>query len=362
MTTLAIHSDICQAPLIKPEPRSPISIRPATEMDMKFIDDLQKKHAKMVGFARTAELEGHIQKQRVLIAEDELKRPIGYCISKDKYMGREDCGNIVQLNVAPQKQRGLIGAELIKTVFQRVPWGVRLFCCWCAQDLAANHFWEAMGFVPLAFRAGARGRDHGGPRGRKEGRVHIFWQRRIREGDEGPGASPYWYPTETNNGAMKEARIVLPIPPGTHWSDAKPMVLPGLPGLPGAGVPGQEQNDAAKALEGDAPKPRKPRTRGPKPKAPAVRPNSISMGGLRFAPVAAPQAVEAKPPKPKRVKQKNDPKYVAAARELRDKYLEQVNSPGGESLLPASAGKYDVSRQLEAAPSELKQVPLLKAA
>jgi hypothetical protein len=33
-----------------------------------------------------------------------------------------------------------------------------------------------------------------------------------------------------------------------------------------------------------------------------------------------------------------------------------------DSMLPAANGKYDVSRQLEAAPSTLKQTPLLNAA
>lgn len=44
---------------------------------------------------------------------------------------------------------------------------------------------------------------------------------------------------------------------------------------------------------------------------------------------------------------------VAAARELRDRYLEAVNEQG---LLPEawSAGKYDVSRQLEDSPPENK--------
>lgn len=53
----------------------------------------------------------------------------------------------------------------------------------------------------------------------------------------------------------------------------------------------------------------------------------------------------------------NDPKKIAAARELRDRYLEEVNT---SMLLPPSAcGKYDVSRQLESAPTQLKQTPLL---
>jgi hypothetical protein len=47
-------------------------------------------------------------------------------------------------------------------------------------------------------------------------------------------------------------------------------------------------------------------------------------------------------PREPRAKVTIDPKYVAAARELRDRYLEQINSG---LLLPA--GKYDVSRLLE---------------
>src|SRR5690606_16034519 len=94
-------------------------------------------------------------------------------------------------------------------------WGCKLFCCWCAQDLEANRFWDAMGFVPLAFRAGSE----------KKARIHIFWQRRIRQGDT---ETPYWFPSETTGGALRENRLVIPIPPGTHWSEAKPMVLPGV--------------------------------------------------------------------------------------------------------------------------------------
>jgi hypothetical protein len=45
---------------------------------------------------------------------------------------------------------------------------------------------------------------------------------------------------------------------------------------------------------------------------------------------------------------------------LHDRYLEQVNT--GLLLPPGACGKYDVSRQLQAAPSSLKQAPLLEAA
>jgi len=58
---------------------------------------------------------------------------------------------------------------------------------------------------------------------------------------------------------------------------------------------------------------------------------------------------------------KNDPKHVAAARELRDRWLEQVNAG---QVLEAGQGKYEVSRALQAAgPMAItKPTPLLGAA
>ena len=64
--------------------------------------------------------------------------------------------------------------------------------------------------------------------------------------------------------------------------------------------------------------------------------------GMRFgAPVEA--VVAEKKVREKKPRRKNDPKLIAAARELRDRWLEHVNS--GEFLLEG-AGKYDVTRAL----------------
>jgi hypothetical protein len=70
-------------------------------------------------------------------------------------------------------------------------------------------------------------------------------------------------------------------------------------------------------------------------------------GGLWYKAkeVEKPKAEKVKEPKKKR---KNDPKLVSAARELRDRWLEQVNAEGGERLIVGS-GKYDVSRALPSA-------------
>ena len=123
-------------------------------------------------------------------------------------------------------------------MFDRAGWRCKLFCCWCAQDIEANRFWESLGFVALAFRAESR----------QKRRVHIFWQRRIRAGDM---TTPWWFPSPTSSGSIRQDRLVF--------------------------------------------------------------------------------------------KQKNDLKLIAAARELRDRWLEEVNN--GRFQLEART-KYDVARQL----------------
>jgi len=325
-----------------PVPRVAIAIRPGIASDFEFIDALQKEHRNQVGFMMRPLVEEYLSRGEALIAEDATGAAIGYVIARDRYFRRDDVGVIYQLNVAPTNQRKLIGAALVKAVFERAAYGCKLFCCWCAQDIAANRFWEAMHFTPLAFRAGSKGKK----------RIHIFWQRRIRAGD---GETPYWYPCATNAGAIKQDRIVFPIPPGRHWSDAMPIVLPEAR----AGVsPGTIPEGDAKRL------PSKRKTL--KAKRVVWNRRSVSLGGLWFAPV---KSAESGSPSPSpvvverdakklrtsnpRPRMKNDPRHVAMARELRDRYLEQVNS--GAIELPCN-GKYDVRRRMEA-PSPLTPLP-----
>jgi hypothetical protein len=309
--------------LALPEPRVPINMRLATMEDVPALDALQKKHGRALGFFPRAQMEGYVRNQWVLIAQDVGSGEVlGYCASRDRYLKRDELGIIYQLCVASGVQRKLVGAALVREVFERSAYGCRLYCCWCAQDLAANHFWEAMGFVPIAFRAGSSGKK----------RVHIFWQKRIVAGDS---ETKWWYPSQTNSGAIREDRLVFPIPPRVHWSDAKPMVLPGT--------------EQGRSLES----PKQKRIAGPRPrtkvsKAPKIERSLIAGGALRYVPPGAPAPAPApvnvpvmKPKAPE--KTKNDPRLVAAARELRDRWLEHVNS--GQVTLEGD-GKYDVGRAL----------------
>lgn len=352
---------------IIPVARTPISIRPATLADVPFIDGLQKMHTHMVGWMPTKQIEGKIGMGHVLVAwatrpclsEKEIEDtggspvPLGYVIAHDQYMKRDDVGIIYQLNVLPLKQRNLIGATLIKGVFDRAAYGCRLFCLWCAQDIQANYFWESIGFIPLAFRTGSRSKQ----------RIHIFWQRRIRENDQ---ATPYWYPSKTGAGSVREDRLVLPIPIETHWRDAMPVVLPALP---------QEQaTPAPKSLPPTRPveslvqqsqsqrvaivRSQSRHLQGLPPGKAAV----VTANGIRYiergdyVPEVVPEI-----PKPKRVlkpRAVSDPKLALAAREVRDRHLELINSG---KLLPGATAKYEVGRALPE-PAKRKRRALSEAA
>jgi N-acetylglutamate synthase-like GNAT family acetyltransferase len=297
------------APL--PALRVDVQVRPAMAADVPFIDTLQKAHTKQVGWMPRQQLQGKLAAGHVLVAE-EAGAPVGYVIGNDQYFKRDDCGIIYQVCVATGARRGMVGAALVKAMFNRAAYGCRLFCCWCAQDIEANRFWEGLGFVPLAFRAGSE----------KKARVHIFWQRRIRADDH---TTPYWFPSQTTGGSLRSDRLVFPIPPGTNWSDAKPLILPSL----------ERHEPQHRPLPG----PRKPR------EAPAPKPRRVPItrvSGLRFEP---PTPVEQPKPKPAkaRPKVKNDPLLIAAARELRDRWLEKITR---EPDLLAPAGKYGLAREL----------------
>lgn len=331
----------------------PVRVRDGQTSDLPFIDALQRKHNKAVGWMPTGQLEGHLDKRHVIVAEttDVHPQAVGYCIGVDRYFKREDVGIIYQMNIDPKRQRGLVGATLLKAMFERSAYGVRLFCCWCAQDLPANRFWEAMGFTPLAFRSGSR----------RNGRTHIFWQKRIRSGDTGDaaqGGTPWWYPSQTGSGALREDRIVLPIPPGVHWSEAKPKVLPGMDNL--FTQIASERSEAEKQgrlLESPEDKAAKKKAREAKQAArreAKLRAASVAAGGLRFgAAASATTPAKDKTKKPK-VALKNDPKLVAAARELRDRWLEQATAqPGLIESGAAVSGKYEVSKVLTTSKSAI---------
>jgi hypothetical protein len=339
MTNITVRTNLSALAVASPlpPPRFELQVRSAVPADLPFIDQLQKMHGHAVGWAPTKQLETNIANGEMLIA-DSFGCPMGYLLAKDRYKGNDACGIVYQLNVVPVKHRQLVGANLVQAFIERAPVGMRLLCCWCAQDLPANRFWEAIGCVPLAFRTGSRGKQ----------RIHIFWQKRTRSGDQ---TTPWWYPSTTTGGAVREDRIILPMLPGMHWSDAKPIVLPGMDqtAIQANGLPAPVQR---KALPPAAPKPVptvKELTEAAKRKSPHLK--YFPKGVLRVMTSSGIKAIatdeyqpetevkrERKAPTPR---QKNSREHAQQARDLRDRFIEEI----APQIQPACT-KWDVSRVL----------------
>lgn len=314
-----------------------IIIRLATAADIAFCDQMQKFHANKLGFMYWRCYEEAVSIGNSLyIAEDARRVPMGFILAKDRYSSQDHVGIVYQLAVAPVQMRAKIGANLLKAFIAGAAWGMRLLSCYCAQDLEANHFWEQMGFLPIAFRTGSR----------RTQRCHIFWQRRVRSGDV---STPFWFPSSTSRGAVNEDRLVIPIPAGVHWSEAKPVLLPSLAGnglaANGLPLPRQKQLPAAKPVLSYRERMEKQRasSRHLQGRLPGhVRVQSRT--GIVHVPmlddpekVAEVQAKK-KPAKPRA---KVSAEHKAQSRELRDRFLEELNAQG---LI--ESGKYDPSRLL----------------
>ncbi|MGI9013412.1 MAG: hypothetical protein ACR2GY_04090 [Phycisphaerales bacterium] len=354
------------------EPKRSINIRLASmrdDYDMKNIDALHKANIDGLGYWQRGRFEGAIEQQRVLIAEtippccpdgkpvDGIRGSmLGFLIYTDKYSKREDVGCIYAVCVHEIRQRGLIGAALVQNAFERMPYSVKLCCCWCAQDLDAGYFWESLGFVPLAYRTGSEKRE----------RIHIFWQKRIREGDVD---TPWWYPSLTSGGAIGEGRLVLPMLPGMDWRDPKPMVLPEVPGVSMfKQLPGESAEDAAVRCDAQDEKDMW------KDDAKALRDiikltpeqEVASKQGQPWFLTAEQEAAQAeynmvqarrrknskkkaatKKKKAAKGKREYSEKYLQGARAICAMYLDRLHAAGPDAL--PSAGKYECSRSLESA-------------
>jgi hypothetical protein len=257
--------------------------------------------------------------------------PIGYLIAADRYQKRDEIGYITQINVLPEYRRSLVAASLLQAQFDRSAYGCRLYCCWCAQDLvSANEFWEAMGFAAIAFRTGSRMKGKKG-----SPRIHIFWQKPVRADDEGAGATPWWYPSTTGGGELREDRLVFPIPAGVSWRDVLPVVLTGAGSEAGVG------------RSGNATKPRAKKVLRPPLK-----------GSLWFKHQAVVERIAPDQSQSKLARRKIEPRLTRMARELRDRWSEQASAG---LILPTNA-KHDVRRTIAGPSITSTSIPALPAA
>ncbi|MEM6393882.1 MAG: GNAT family N-acetyltransferase [Planctomycetota bacterium] len=359
---------------VRPETRGlDVTVRravPACDQDFKFVDRLQKAESDKVGFMWEKALRKRIDDGDLFIAEvaedGKLFRG-GYCLGVDRYMKQDHVGIIYQMAVLPEYRRSLVAASLLQARFDHSAYGTKLYCCWCKQSLEANRFWQAMGFVPLAFRASGRSNHNGRKKSKNGDSVHIFWQKRIRQGD---AETPYWYPYETSGGSMMEGRVVLPLPPEVDWDQATPIVLPGAEQR-AAETRQLEHKVAEIDAELKAAKKRQNRrdtgTAQVPNQPPAHAPRAVATPSFGVSLTDEPETAKPNTPEPRAVEpaetkrlrdqqaaakaelkaaqRKNDPELVAYARELRDRWQEHVTA-SPQMLEHKYMPRYQISRLL----------------
>lgn len=135
-------------------------IRTATLKDLKFVDDLQKKHAKCVSFLPAVALEKYITQGKVKLAS-ENGDPCGYFLGNERLTYEPRIRPIFQTAIAFDAQRRAHGMALVELAGRSaLDNGQMVLQANCREGLEANEFWLAAGFQPIAkiYHFASRGR------------------------------------------------------------------------------------------------------------------------------------------------------------------------------------------------------------
>jgi hypothetical protein len=127
---------------------TPPAITIATADDLPWIYHLQRKFAHALGWIPKAGMQQPIDNGRILLAH-ENDAPAGFIYHKQLH-GEPHIRSIVQAAVAMDAQRRHHGLAVLDKI--RLNSSEDVIQCWCAEELEANQFWHAAGFVPIAIR------------------------------------------------------------------------------------------------------------------------------------------------------------------------------------------------------------------
>lgn len=122
----------------------------ASISDLRFIDSLQRKFARSLGFLPTAALEVNLEAGNVHLAM-ENEDPAGYLLVRPVLSWQPLLASIVQAAVCMDAQRRHHGLALLLKIEEdaraRGQIGLQANC---AIGVEANEFWQAAGFKPIA--------------------------------------------------------------------------------------------------------------------------------------------------------------------------------------------------------------------
>jgi ribosomal protein S18 acetylase RimI-like enzyme len=166
------HSGYLIAPI-----RQAQTLSRATVDDLRFIDSLQRKFGRSLGFLPTAALVANLEAGNVdlCLENDEAA---GYLLCRPVLGWQPLMGSIVQAAVCMDAQRRHHGLALLLQVEERArARGQLALQANCAIGVEANEFWQAAGFKPIAHLTPAT----------KSGREIICWRKPLQR------ALPKWF-------------------------------------------------------------------------------------------------------------------------------------------------------------------------
>lgn len=141
--------------------------RVASLRDKSFVFDLSKKFEWALGLLSFQAIEKRLGESRILLAQENGDK-CGYILWDDRLRGAKHVRPIFQAAVAMDAQRRHHGLALLRVLERKAREDrMAMLQCWCRQDLDANHFWRAAGFVAVAFSESNAQR----------GQPRILWRR-----------------------------------------------------------------------------------------------------------------------------------------------------------------------------------------
>jgi N-acetylglutamate synthase-like GNAT family acetyltransferase len=164
--------------LIAPTPTVGVLSR-ATLEDLAFVDSLQKKFGRSLGFLPTEALEKNLEQGNVDLCL-ENGDPAGYLLCRPVLSWQPGLSSIVQAAVCMDAQRRHHGLALLLQVEERARIrGQVAMQANCAVGVEANEFWAAAGFKPIAHLTPAT----------KSQREIICWRKPLQR------SLPSWFTT-----------------------------------------------------------------------------------------------------------------------------------------------------------------------
>ena len=143
--TAASHSGYHITPV-----RTPGILSKATTRDLRFIDSLQKKFGRSLGFLPTKALELNLMHGNVDLCM-ENDEPAGYLLCRPVLSWQPGLASIVQAAVCMDAQRRHHGLALLLKIEEEARGrGQMAIQANCAIGVEANEFWAAAGFKPIA--------------------------------------------------------------------------------------------------------------------------------------------------------------------------------------------------------------------